>query len=97
LVAERTRVQNRLRWPSHDLDPGRAATLPTRHLEQWRVLDELQGWLAELPASVQVGIVRELVARCRALTQRANQLQGELRHRVARVCPRLVGLPGWGC
>jgi transposase len=34
LVAERTRVENRLRWHLHDLDPERAARLPTRHLEQ---------------------------------------------------------------
>jgi transposase len=87
LVAERTRVENRLRWHLHDLDPERAAMLPTRHLEQRRVLDELEAWLAELPDSVQVGIVRELVARCRALTLRANQLQAELRQRVMRGCP----------
>jgi transposase len=49
-----------------------------------------------LTESVQVGIVRELVARCRALTLRANQLQAELGHRVVQVCPRLVGLPGCG-
>jgi transposase len=96
LVAERTRVQNRLRWHLHDLDPERAAKLPTRHLEQRRVLDELEAWLAELPDSVQVGIVRELVGRCRELTLRADQLQAELSQRVARVCPRLLSLPGCG-
>jgi hypothetical protein len=31
--------------------------LPTRQLEQRRVLDELEAWLADLPDSVQVGIV----------------------------------------
>jgi transposase len=97
LVAERTRIQNRLRWHLQDLDPGRAATLPARHLEQRRVLDELEAWLAELPDSVQVGIVGELVGRCRALTLRANPLQAELSQRVARVCPRLLSLPGCGC
>jgi transposase len=30
------------------------------------------------------------------VTLRANQLQAELGHRVARVCPRLVGRPGCG-
>jgi transposase len=94
LVAERTRVETRLRWHLHDLDPERAAQLPTRHLEQRRVLDELEAWLAELADSVQVGIVRELVGRCRELTLRANELQAELGHRVARVCPRLLSLPG---
>jgi transposase len=96
LVAERTRVENRLRWHLHDLDPERAAMLPTRHLEQRRVLDELEAWLADLPDSVQVGIVRELVTRCGELTLRANELQAELSHRVARVCPRLLSLPGCG-
>ena len=97
LVAERTRVENRLRWHLHDLDPEQAATLPTRHLEQRRVLEELEGWLADLPDSVQVGIVRELVGRCREVTLRANELQAELGRRVARVCPRLLSLPGCGC
>jgi transposase len=96
LIAERTRVENRLRWHLHDLNPERAAMLPIRHLEQRRVLDELEVWLADLPDSVQVGIVRELVGRCRELTLRANQLQAELGRRVARVCPRLLGLPGCG-
>jgi transposase len=94
--AERTRVENRLRWHLHDLDPERAALLPTRHLEQRRVLDELEAWLAELPDSVQVGIVGELVGRCRELTLRANQLQAELGRWVGRVCPRLLSLPGCG-
>jgi len=96
LVAERTRIENRLRWHLHDLDPERAAMLPTRHLEQRRVLDELEAWLAELPDSVQVAIVRELVMRCRELSLRANELQAELSDRVARVCPRLLTLPGCG-
>src|SRR4030095_5067102 len=43
-LAARTRIQNRLRWHLHDLDPERAALLPIRHLEQRRVLDELQAW-----------------------------------------------------
>jgi transposase len=42
LVAECTRIENRLRWHLHDLDPERAAMLPTRHLEQRRVLEELE-------------------------------------------------------
>lgn len=41
LVAERTQVENRLRWHLHDLDPERAAMLRTWHLEQRRVLDGL--------------------------------------------------------
>jgi transposase len=61
-----------------------------------RVLEELEAWPADLPDSVQVGIVRELVGRCRELTLRANQLQAELFRRVARVCPRLLSLPGCG-
>jgi transposase len=81
LVAERTRIENRLRWHLHDLDPERAARLPTRHLEQRRVLDELETWLADLPDSVQVGIVLELVGRCRELTLRAHELQAELGRR----------------
>jgi transposase len=36
------------------------------------------------------------VGRCRELTLRANELQAELGHRVARGCPRLLSLPGCG-
>ena len=61
-----------------------------------RVLEELEAWPADQPDSVQVGIVRELVGRCRELTLRADQLQAELFRRVARVCPRLLSLPGCG-
>ena len=53
--------------------------------------------MAALPDSVQVGIAGEPVGRCRELTLRANQLQAELGQRVARVCPRLLSLPGFGC
>jgi transposase len=66
------------------------------YLDQRRVLEELEAWLADLPDSVQVGIVRELVGRCRELTLQANELQAELGQRVARACPRLLTLPGCG-
>jgi transposase len=70
--------------------------LATRHLEQGRVLDELEAWLAALVESVQVGIVGEPVGRCRELTLGAIALQGELGRLVTTVCPRLLGLPGCG-
>jgi transposase len=88
--------------PQAHLDgPARELKLLVGHredlvAERTRVQNELEAWLAELPASVQVGIVRELVGRCRELTLRANQLQAELDHRVTTVCPRLLRLPGCG-
>jgi hypothetical protein len=47
-------------------------------------LDELEAWLADRPDSVQVGIVRELVGRCRELTLRV------LKRRLVRVVFNLL-------
>ena len=52
--------------------------------------------LARAQQSTEVRIARELVARCAELTRRANELQRELRVRVERHAPQLLGLPGCG-
>src|SRR5215831_21224772 len=45
LVAERTRIQNRLRWHLHELDPE--LDVPARGLDRLVVLDRLTAWLSK--------------------------------------------------
>lgn len=93
LVAERTRLQCRLRWHLHELDPG--LHVPSRGLRRFCVLDRLTARLAGLDGVV-ARIARELVARCRELTDRINELERELRDLVRRLAPTLLAVPGCG-
>jgi len=94
LVGTRTRLQNRLRWHLHELDPE--LDPPARALDRAVVLTRLAAWLAARPAGVVVRIAAELVADITALTARINALERELTGRVKRVAPRLLALPGCG-
>src|SRR4029453_14135261 len=96
LVAERTRMLNRLRWHLHDLDPELAP--PTGTLTRLWVLDRLAGQLQGL-AGVRAEIAAELVVRIRQLTERINQLQADLDRRVEPLSGQLrqvVGVGRWG-
>ncbi|MDQ4071278.1 MAG: IS110 family transposase [Actinomycetota bacterium] len=94
LVAERTRIQQRLRWHLHDTNP--ALEIPARTLDQPATLKRLQGRLARSEQTTQVRICRELVRRCAELSRRASELESELRALVRREAPQLVALPGCG-
>lgn len=93
LVAERTRAQNRLRWHLHELDP--TLLLPSRGLRRYCVIDELADTLATFDGVV-ARLARELVARCRQLTEQINALEAELRPLVRRLAPTLLTVPGCG-
>jgi hypothetical protein len=71
LVDERRRCQQRLRWHLHELDP--ALHLPLGALDRAVWLDRLSRKLARHEQTVQLGIARELVARCRTLTRRSSR------------------------
>lgn len=94
LVAERTRIQNRLRWHLHDLDPE--LNVPTGGLDRRRWLDRLGRRFARLEQTAQVRIARELVARCRELSRRVDELERELAALLGRQAPELLELPGCG-
>lgn len=81
MVGTRTRMQNRLRWHLHELDPE---------------LDRLTAWPAQQPASMVVRIAAELVTDIRDLTVRINALERELATRMTPLAPRLLALPGCG-
>jgi transposase len=93
LVAERTRMQNRLRWHLHELDP--AVAPPRRGLDRKRVLAELARQLAELPGVV-ARLARELVARIATLTTSIDSLEREIGHLVRPLAPTLLALLGCG-
>jgi transposase len=91
LVAERTRVINRLRWHLHELDPARE---PKQHsLTRLRTLDCVQQSLRDLDGLV-ARLANELVERCRQLTLQITQLEREIAARVEPLAPSLLAIRG---
>jgi len=88
LVATRTRLQNRLRWHLHELDPEFDPV--TRGLDRSSSLGRVQRRLEQLPAGVVTRIALELVADIRTLTVRVNALAKELKALVAAQAPQLL-------
>ena len=93
LVRERTRIQNRLRWHLHELFPG--LNIVPKSLRRRHVLDGLEQRLDSHDGTV-AAIARELVTRCRELTARADEIEGEIRTMVRRLAPTLLAMPGCG-
>ena len=93
LVAERTRIENRLRWHLHELQPG--VEPAARSLDHGGVLEDLAQRLDGLPGTVAL-IARDLVARIRDLTGTINQLERQIGRLVASLAPALLALPGCG-
>jgi transposase len=94
LVAERTRIQNRLRWHLHELSPE--LEVPAGALDRPRWLARASRLLARLPQTAQVRIAGELVRRCGELSRRATELERELAVLVRSQAPALLELPGCG-
>lgn len=93
LVAERTRVINRLRWHLHELDPGWDPD--SRSLVRFCQLDRVADQLNSYQGTV-ARIARELVDRARAITVAERTLAREIATIVAGVAPNLLALPGVG-
>jgi transposase len=94
LVDERRRIQQRLRWHLHQLDPS--FVVIAKGLDRPAHLDRVARWLARRPAEVQVRVARELVVRCRLLTRTIVGIDSELEQQTARTAPALLELPGCG-
>ena len=69
--------------------------MPSRGLRRYKVIDQLAAHLAGVDGTV-AQIARELLARCRELTVRINQLERDLRDLVQVLAPGLVAIPGCG-
>lgn len=93
LVGERSRLQSRLRWHLHELFPG--LEIAPKALRRLCVLDELAERLAGVEGTV-AAIARDLLARCREMTLRINELERQIARIVDRLAPSLVALPGCG-
>jgi transposase len=94
LVAERTRIQNRLRWHLHELCPE--LEVPAGALDRRLWLERIGRRLSRLEKTTHVEIARELVRRSLELSQRAGELERELAALVHAQAPTLLELPGCG-
>lgn len=94
LVNERTDRICKLRWMLHDLDPDLAP--PLRTLDRFATLERLSSDLRALEPSVLVEICLELVARCREITVRANELERQITSLVKIHASALLEIPGCG-
>jgi transposase len=93
LVAERTRIVNRLRWHLHEIDPSWEP--PARGLRHVEHLDAVDRRLDAVPGLV-ARLGRELVARCREITARVNDLETEIQLLIAPLSPALLAVHGCG-
>ncbi len=92
LVRERTDRICKLRWFLHDIDPDLAP--PLRTLTRFKTLDALTVELGELEPSAAVEVCLDLVARCREITMRANELERRIDGLVRTHAPALLQIPG---
>jgi transposase len=93
LIRERTRVQNRIRWHLHELDPAlqpraRALRSPCNVDRLLGELDGVDGLVAEL--------TRELLNRARELNHRARELDRQIGRLATRLAPALLEITGCG-
>jgi transposase len=96
LVAERTRMQNRLRWQLLELCPELERSLKRGSLADPRQLERIDRRLRRLPACARVRVAREQIAHIRRLTRQADELERELLALVNAHRPRLLAETGCG-
>ena len=78
LVADRTRVVNRLRWHLLVLSPKLESSLKRGAFNHARVLDRVDPRLRKLPAGARGRIAREQITQLRDLNRQIDQLHREL-------------------
>jgi len=96
LVAERTRMQNRLRWHLLDLCPELEAQIPERSLARDVVLARIDRKLRGFKDNPRVRVAREELAHIRTLTRQARSLERELHTLVKAYRPALLIETGCG-
>jgi transposase len=96
LVAERTRVQNRLRWHLVSLDPELEASLKRGSLADARQLDRIDRRLRRIPSGARTRVAREQISHIRSLTRQVNQLKDELLSLITAHRPQLLAELGCG-
>jgi transposase len=96
LVAERTRVQNRLRWHLLELCPELERSLKRGSLAAARQLERIDRRLRRIGGGVRVRVAREQVAQLRALSRQVDALERELLVLIQAHRPRLLAETGCG-
>jgi transposase len=96
LVAERTRIVNRLRWHLLQLAPELERTVKPGGFNQALVLDRVDRRLRKLPADTRARVAREQVSRIRTLNRETKQLKAELHQLVRAHRPQLLAEVGCG-
>jgi transposase len=96
LIAERTRVQNRLRWHLLEVCGELEQSLRRGALERPHQLDRIDRHLRRLPAGARVRVAREQIAHLRMLTRQADALERELLELVQAHRPQLLAERGCG-
>jgi transposase len=96
LVAERTRVQNRLRWHLLELCPELERSLGRGSLADARRLGRVDRRLRRLPACARVRVAREQIVQLRVLSGQADALERELLGLVKAHRPQLLAETGCG-
>ncbi len=91
LVADRTRMQNRLRWHLHELEPGYEIGAGT--LDRRGVLESVTALLSKREGVV-AEIASELVERIGEVTASINQLERRISAMVAELASSLLALEG---
>jgi transposase len=94
LVAESTRIHNRLRWHLHDLDPE--FEIPARRLSREIWLERLGRRLRRYGGELRARLCRELVRRARELLRQQRSLERELEALVKEHAAPLLEMPGCG-
>ena len=94
LLAQRTALQNRLRWHLHDLDPSFA--VPARGLDRTIWLRRVEEHLGRFVGRIEAEIALEQVRDCTELTGRINTLERRIATMIAPVAPGLMALRGCG-
>jgi transposase len=93
LVAERTRMINRLRWHLHELDPDWDPG--PRTLTRGKTITAVAARLAAMDGLV-ARLAGDLAGRIAALTAEVNALEREITVLARQLAPSLLALPGAG-
>jgi transposase len=96
LVAERTRIQNRLRWHLLQLCPELEAQLPQGGLTRQVVQERIARRLRTFRGDTRARVAREQLSGIRTLTRQINELERELHTLIKAHRPALLAEQGCG-
>ena len=96
LVAERTRMQSRLRWHLVELDSDLEASIPAGGLDRRVWIERVDRRLRRRTQTARTRVARDELRRIRELTRAAAELERQLRTLIAEHRPELLTWKGCG-